>query len=284
MNRVNRSHLPVVAMTHAGKSGKDNEDQFGIAAFTLSEKDITPVLVAVLSDGIGGHRAGEVASEKAVNILLDHIAKSDAKNPSKIIQAGVNKASDAIYTQSLQNSEQHGMGGTCSLTWIIADRLFTATIGDSRIYLLRHGRLQQLSRDHTWIQEALDNQLITPDAVKGHPNAHVIRRYIGSQKPPAADFRIRLNPKENEALTEKRQGMRLLDGDILLLCSDGLTDVVPDHDIEDHLRKYPIKEAVPRLVDLANQNGGPDNITIIAIQMQSPWDSAHILKDVWVGG
>ena len=141
-----------------------------------------------------------------------------------------------------------------------------------------------MSRDHTWIQEALDKQIITPDEVKGHPNAHVIRRFIGSQRPPAADFRIRLNPQESEKLTENRQGMRLLDGDILLLCSDGLTDVVPDHDIEGHLRNYAITEAVPRLVDLANQNGGPDNITIIAIQIQALRNSTGTTKHVLMGG
>jgi serine/threonine protein phosphatase PrpC len=266
MIRVKTSHLPVAAKSHPGMSGKGNEDQFGIAAFTLSAEDPTPVLVAVLADGIGGHQAGEVASEKTVNILLDHIAKSDGHRPTLIIQEAVDQASEAILSQSKANTKQNGMGSTCALVWVIADRLYTATIGDSRIYLFHRGRLQQLSKDHTWIQEALDRAIITPAQIGGHPNAHVIRRYLGSQKPPSADFRIRLHPRENDARTEGRQGMRLQEGDILLLCSDGLTDVVPDAEIERHLRQFGIEAAVPRLIDLANKHGGPDNITIIAVR------------------
>jgi serine/threonine protein phosphatase PrpC len=265
MIRVKTSQLPVAAKSHPGMSGKGNEDQFGIAAFTLSAKDPTPVLVAVLADGIGGHQAGEVASEKTVNILLDHFAKSDGRHPPLIIQKAVNEASEAILSQSRANTRQSGMGSTCAVVWIIADHLYTATIGDSRIYLLHHGRLQQLSKDHTWIQEALDKTIITPAQIEGHPNAHVIRRYLGSQKPPSADFRIRLHPHESEVRTKGRQGMRLQEGDILLMCSDGLTDVVPDADIESLLNQFTIEKAVPGLVDLANHNGGPDNITVIAI-------------------
>ncbi len=280
MIKAEKSHLPVVAMTHAGMSGKENEDQFGVAAFTLSEKDATPVLLAVLSDGIGGHRAGEVASEMAVQIIMDHIARSDASHPKEIMKAAVEKASDAIQKQSRQNEEQHGMGGTCSLAWIIGDRLHATTIGDSRLYLIRRKHLQQVSHDHTWIQEALDKGIITPEEVKGHPNAHVIRRYLGSQKPPDPDFRLRLKPHESDAQSEAHQGMRLQHGDILLLCSDGLTDVVPDVEIEDHFARLPIAAAIPKLIDLANKNGGPDNITAVAIQVQAQSNPRRIFTDV----
>lgn len=265
--RVENTYLPVVALTHPGMKGKNNEDRFGVSAFRMEAQPATPVLLAVLSDGIGGHRAGEVASEIAVNVISQYVADSDGRNPPQILQEAIHKASQTIHEQARENIEQQGMGATCACVWISGDRLFTATVGDSRIYLMRNDYILQLSVDHTWIQEALEHGLIQPDQINGHPNAHVIRRYLGSPMPPEVDFRMRVNEGESDSQSLTNQGLRLLANDRILLCSDGLTDLVNDEEILAAFQSRPLEEAGNYLIELANQRGGHDNITLIGVQV-----------------
>jgi protein phosphatase len=132
---------------------------------------------------------------------------------------------------------------------------------------MRNELIFQLSVDHTWIQEAIELGLIQPDQKNGHPNAHVIRRYLGSPTLPEVDFRMRLFEGESDQQAVTNQGMRLMPNDRLLLCSDGLTDLVSDAEILTAFREKPMEEAANLLVDLANQRGGHDNITMVAIHI-----------------
>lgn len=266
MKRVEKTHLPVAALTHPGMKGKNNEDRFGVTAFRTAGKQGSPVLLAVLSDGIGGNRAGEVASELTVNLISQYAAESDGQSPTAILGEAIRYASDQIHQQAQENIEQHGMGATCACAWIAGDRLYTATVGDSRIYLMRGDAIRQLSIDHTWIQEALERGLLQPDQVEGHPNAHVIRRYLGSPTPPEVDFRVRANGDVQSA-SEEGQGLALQPGDRLLLCSDGLTDLVNDDEILEIFRRESLEAAGHRLIEMANERGGHDNITLIAVQI-----------------
>jgi PPM family protein phosphatase len=265
MKRIAQAHLPVVALTHPGMKGKNNEDRYAVSAFQLESHKSVPVLLALLCDGIGGHRAGEVAAEMAVNRISQRIAESDGSHPIHTLEDAVQEASQEIYTRAQANPGQRGMGSTLACVWIIGKRMFTATIGDSRIYLLRQGLIQQLSIDHTWIQEALMNGLITPEQVKGHPNAHVIRRYLGSPTPPHVDFRLRLTGLEDDIHAEANQGTLLQPGDFLILCTDGLSDLVEGREIQAAYLEQPMDAAGQALVDLANERGGHDNITLISI-------------------
>jgi protein phosphatase len=265
MKRIPQAHLPVVAFTHPGMKGKNNEDRYAVSAFQLEGHKAVPVLLALLCDGIGGHRAGEVAAEMAVNRISQSIAESDGSHPTHILEDAVQDASQEIFARAQSNPNQRGMGSTLACVWIIGRRMFTATIGDSRIYLLRQGVIQQLSTDHTWIQEALMNGLITPDQVKGHPNAHVIRRYLGSPTPPKVDFRLRLTGLEDDVHALANQGAFLQPGDFLILCTDGLSDLVDNREIQAAFLEQPMDAAGQALVDLANERGGHDNITLISI-------------------
>lgn len=266
MIQVNHAHLPAVALSDPGRSGKNNEDRFAVSAYRLSKKDPTPVLLAMLADGIGGHRAGEVAAEMTVDIICHRVAESDGRNPVAILEAAIVEASQKIYTQAQENLAYQGMGATCACVWIIGARLYAATVGDSRIYLLRRGTIQQLSTDHTWVQEALENGILQPDQIRNHPNAHVIRRYLGSPTPPQVDFRLRINDWEDDNQAESNQGLMLQKGDRLLLCSDGLTDLVMDEEILAVLESHPQETAARTLIALANERGGYDNITLIALE------------------
>ncbi|HET9589095.1 MAG TPA: protein phosphatase 2C domain-containing protein, partial [Anaerolineales bacterium] len=224
MIRTARAHLNVEAYTHPGMTGKNNEDRYAVASFFLADNNRMPVLFAVLADGIGGHRGGEVAAELAVNHIMQAVAHSDGRHTRQTIEHAVVEASEAIAAHSASNDELRGMGATCATAWIIGDQLYTAYVGDSRIYLIRSGRIQQLTIDHTWVQEAIDKGILTPEMARQHPNVHVIRRYLGSPSPPEPDFRMRLSGNEGDQPTESLQGFQLLPDDVLLLCSDGLTD------------------------------------------------------------
>lgn len=268
MIRTHRAHLNVVAQSHAGMTGKNNEDRFAISSFLLSEENPTPVLFAVVADGIGGHSAGEVAAELAVDHISQYVAESDAYRPKKILERAIHEASEAIADHAASSTEQKGMGATCACVWVIGDNLYTATVGDSRIYLLREGRIQQLTTDHTWVQEAIEKSILTPQEAREHPNVHVIRRYLGSPDPPEVDFRLRLYDSEGGALAESNQGMQIRPGDTFLICSDGLTDLVWNDEIAEVIRsKSNPKAAAQELIETANKRGGHDNITIILINV-----------------
>ncbi|HEX9013999.1 MAG TPA: protein phosphatase 2C domain-containing protein [Anaerolineaceae bacterium] len=267
MIRADQTHLPVVARTHPGMTGKNNEDRYAVTAYRLRTPRATPALLAVLSDGIGGHRAGEVAAEMAVNTISQQVSRSSGGDPTRILQQAVQEASQAIYRHALGDQTRKGMGATCAVAWIIGSRLYAATVGDSRLYLMRGSAIRQLSTDHTWVQEAVERGYLQPDQAKGHPNAHVIRRYLGSPTPPKVDIRMRLSSRESDTEAEANQGLVLQTGDRLLLCSDGLTDLVSNEEILSVFQTRPVNAAVDALIELANLRGGHDNITLIAIDV-----------------
>ena len=283
MIRTTRAHLNVDAQTHPGMTGKNNEDRYAVASFVLDKNERTPVLFAVLADGIGGHRAGEVAAELAVNHMMQAVAHSDGRHIMDTIEEAVIEASDAIAAHSESNSNLKGMGATCAAAWIVGDKLHTAYVGDSRIYLMRGGRIQQLTVDHTWVQEAIDRGVLTPEAARVHPNVHVIRRYLGSPNPPEPDFRLKLFNDEGNQNAENNQGLQLLPNDVLLLCSDGLTDLVWNDEILEVVRSKPnLKEAARALIELANSRGGHDNTTVILISVPSDFKFVPRKQANWV--
>ena len=264
MNRSQTNHLNVAALSHAGMSGKNNEDRYMVSTYT--GVDAAPVLFAVISDGIGGHRAGEVAAELTVNYILEKISESDGKNPLEIMESAIHTASQAIASRSASQADQYGMGSTCACLWVEGDKLYTAYIGDTRIYLIRDGKIQRLTVDHTWVQEAIEKGIITPEQARDHPNVHIIRRHLGSVELPDVDFRLRLTPEDDDEQGRNNQGTHLKTGDILLMCSDGLTDMIWDDEI---LRlvttRNALKSAAEDLIEQANERGGHDNITVILI-------------------
>lgn len=264
---VERAHLFTSAISDPGISGKNNEDRFGISAYRLEPPTESPSLLAIVADGIGGHRAGEVAAEMAVELISQSVAESDGRQPAAILQNAIVLASQAINEKARNNPEQRGMGSTCACAWVIGNHLYTASVGDSRIYLLRAGAIHQLTIDHTWIQEAIDSGALTAKQAHSHPNAHVIRRYLGSQQVVVPDLRLRRLAEQKGIYSEDNQGMQLLPGDRLLLCTDGLTDLVNDQEILASIKGKSSRKALQAMVDLANKRGGLDNITILMLHM-----------------
>jgi protein phosphatase len=243
--------------------GKENEDRLAVSSYRINENNPTGSVFAIVSDGIGGHRAGEVAAEMAVEGISQMVAESNASRPLEILDNAIQVTSDAIATKGKDNTQRLGMGTTCACAWVIGNQLFTASVGDSRIYLLRGAGLTQLTVDHTWVQEAVERGILDPKDARNHPNVHVIRRYLGSAKTPQADVRLRLATDETDTQSRSNQGLRLLPGDLLLLCTDGLTDVLENAEIIQAVRALDLRPAAQALVDLACARNGRDNITVV---------------------
>jgi len=282
MIRTDRAHLYLTAQTHAGMTGKNNEDNYAVSAYIVSPMNPLPSVFAIVADGIGGHKAGEVASELAVNMISTAVEKRNGGHPLDVFETSFYQASEFIHQKAMQNPQLYrGMGATAACAWVIGDQLYTAHVGDSRIYLIREHRITQLTRDHTWIQEALETGAIDRAAVKNHPNLHVIRRYLGSNIPPQPDLRLYLAPGEGDQRARANQGLMLGPGDVVLLCTDGLSDLLSDSEIMNMLYGRSLQQASAALVELACQRGGHDNITVIL--MGVPWD-AKVLNPGWLAG
>lgn len=265
MIRTDRSHLYVTAKSHPGMSGKNNEDNFAVSAYLVSKMNPTPSVFAVVSDGIGGHRAGEVASELVVNLISEAVEKREGGHPLDVFQNSFYRVSEAIFEKAEEDVSRKGMGATVACAWVIGLQLYIAYAGDSRIYLARGKNIYQLSRDHTWVQEALEKGILDNEGMKNHPNLHVIRRYLGSSEPPEPDLRLFLAPDESDAKAKSNQGLTLEPGDVVLLCTDGLTDLVDNVEIRDALNGRTLTQAADALIDLANARGGHDNITVVLL-------------------
>lgn len=269
-------HRGVAQCTHPGQSGKTNEDRLGLVAFHNAAGQ--PVLFVVVSDGIGGHQAGEVAAELTVQHITEEVSRTDGADPLLIMEAAIHAASRAIAERSASHADEAGMGSTCVCAWIENDRLFTSHVGDSRIYLVRDGRIHRITIDHTWVQEAIERGILTPEQGLEHPNAHVLRRHLGATVLPKVDTRLRLQDMESDEESRMNQGLQLGRNDILLLCTDGLTDMVEDDEILRLVkRRNSLKAAAEKLVDRANEHGGRDNITVALV---GPPQAAHTVRRV----
>jgi len=281
MIRTDQAHIFVAAKTHPGQSGKNNEDNFAISAYKLSAHNPIPVVVAIVSDGIGGHRAGEVASAMVVNGMSETAARATGGNPLAIFQESFYHISEQIFKQAELDATCKGMGATASCAWVLGDVLYIAYAGDSRIYLMRESKIHQISRDHTWVQEAIEKGILSSSQIKTHPNLHVIRRYLGSETPSEPDLRLFLSGQESDDKAKANQGLLLQPGDVVLLCTDGLTDLVNEKEILETLQGKTLDQTARALIDIANQRGGHDNITVVLLGM--PFDKKQH-RPGWVMG
>ncbi len=266
MNPSKKAHLDVAAISHPGEVREINEDRYSVTHYQLGDEQ-TPVVLAIVADGIGGHQAGEVASQITVDTLVKSIGEADGSDPIDHLRHAVINAGRSVTESARHDEGLQGMGSTVAAVMIVADRLYSVTVGDSRIYLLRNSKLRQVSIDHTWVQEAINHGILTPEEARNHPNAHVLHRHLGGEKDPDPDFRLRLTDNEDDQQSEANQGMQLQPGDELLLCSDGLTDLVGDDEIRQNLLDDSPTDAVSKLVDLARARGGHDNITVMVVQV-----------------
>jgi len=235
--------------THVGRVRKGNED-----AFLVDEARG----VFLVADGMGGHVAGEIASDIAKRsvggTLLEGVDRGLAADDLAHSMVDSFRVADlAIAEHVAANPETEGMGTTVTAIVICTDGTYRmGHIGDSRAYLLRDGQLAQISRDHTWVQREVDEGRLTPSAARKHPYSHILTRALGADPSDAPDL----------------QAGQLQAGDLLLLCSDGLTGMVTDRNLERILQTPATnEERIEEMIALANKRGGRDNITAVIVEM-----------------
>ena len=271
MERVNSdstSPIVVARSTHEGMTGKNNEDaSLAVVYRSGTEPDAPLLYLNAVADGVGGQSAGEFASRLALETIAAYFDNLDLVTLDNILdhlRQGTSLANRILFDQSETDIELHGMATTLVMAAVLDGLLFTSHIGDSRAYLWREQRLHRLTVDHTWVQEAVDAGLLTTEQGFKHPNRNIIRRSVGSIEDVEVDQTM-------ASFSEQVfwQGMPLQVGDLLVLCSDGLTDMVRDPDIALTLAnpELELAGAVQELIDKANHAGGRDNITVLLVQM-----------------
>lgn len=240
-------HSPTFSgQTHIGMKRSQNQDSFGIHA---------ELGLFVVADGMGGHKGGETASALAVEVIPRVLSLLPAELPgTSALREAISEANAAIFQRALEDPSLKGMGTTVTAAWHRQGELWLGQVGDSRAYLLRGPCTWQLSRDHSLVAEKLRAGLLTREELRTNVNRNVITRSVGFESHVSVDV-AHLRPQA---------------GDRLILCSDGLTSLVPDPTLQTELQRLSRDGAPPEswceaLIALANQHGGDDNITVITI-------------------
>ena len=259
--------LRVSTASDPGKGAKHNEDRYRLEVFSLGENNEGAAMFAIVADGIGVHRAGEVAAELAVETIARRVAQSDASQPAGILQAAIIQASQAILARSESRREWKGMGSTCLCAWLVADRLYTACVGNSRLYLLRGRLLQQLNVPQHSAREQLSVSKPKSKRFRKEAEEDPLRGYLGSKTPVEVDLRLVVKPGDEGRRAIRNQGLRLLPNDRLLLCTDGLGDALEPHEILEILGSRELENVALDLVQFALEKGTPNNMTAVVIAL-----------------
>jgi len=249
--------VTAAGLSHMGKKRTTNEDSFHIDP----ERGLF-----IVADGMGGHVAGEVASRLAVDTILDFLRISDADSEitwpfefdeslsqgGNRIQAAIQLANREIVRHIQAKEDHRGMGTTVVTAVVVDDSCFIGHVGDSRAYLVRDGKMSQLTQDHTFVNEQVEKGFMSRTEAQRHPARNILTRAVGSAEDLVVD------------LSETR----LQKGDLVLLCSDGLSSMVEDEAILRTVLEHSAElgAACGSLIALANQNGGLDNITAVLIR------------------
>ncbi|MGA8102884.1 MAG: Stp1/IreP family PP2C-type Ser/Thr phosphatase [Candidatus Acidiferrales bacterium] len=251
-----RPGIELANLTDIGCARANNEDYFGYAEpETDSEFQLRGRLI-IIADGMGGHEGGQVASALAVNVLRQIFLEGPPGDPTSVLESAFLSAHATIQGQAIEHPELKGMGTTCTAALLRDGSLTYGHVGDSRLYLLRDGVIQRLTRDHSYVQQLIDAGVITPEQAKTHPGRNILTSALGAESAAPADI--------------AETPMALQAEDILLMCTDGLHGLATDHEMAAIASQNKPPEACRRLVDLAKSRGGFDNITLQIVRIDGP--------------
>jgi PPM family protein phosphatase len=243
-----RPPMELANLSDVGCERTQNEDNYCYAEPDDDEEFRGRGRLIAVADGMGGHEGGQVASALAADIVWDTFLHSEVMDPVSTLATAFGTAHEAIRDYAHEHPEFANMGTTCTCAILQREELFYGHVGDSRLYLLRNGAITSLTRDHTYLQQMIDDGTITAAQAQDHPMKGVLTSALGGKSAVGADFSdvpIRLEP-----------------GDILLLCTDGLYGLVSDEELLALTQSHAPSEACRKLVDLAKERGGHDNITV----------------------
>jgi protein phosphatase len=256
---MSAARITCEALSDVGRKRKGNED-----ALFLNEHQ----KLFVVADGMGGHAAGEVASRVAADAIAEFVELTGGNQEitwpfglddsisyeGNRLKTAVRHANSRVLEATRESAEYEGMATTVAAVLVDGDVANLAHVGDSRIYVWSAGEITLLTRDHSWVNEQIENGAISPEQARSHPLRNVVTRALGGRSDLVVDI----------------QSRRMAEGDMLLLCSDGLTTMVPDDEIARVLGESDgdVADAVRALVGLANVRGGEDNITVVLLKFE----------------
>ena len=242
--------MVVSAKTDVGMKRSTNQD-----SYSYGQLENGTITWAVVCDGMGGMAAGNIASATAVEVIAGSLEqnlspKSSASFVKNLLKNSIESANAKIYSMSEENDDMRGMGTTVVAVVIIKGVAYFAHAGDSRGYYFSNNELSQITTDHSMVQTLVDKGQLTEDEAKSHPNKNIITRALGVATYIDIDF----------------ETVDISSGDTVLLCTDGLTNCIDDELIKLASTDNDFASLADRLVELANQNGGNDNITVVAVK------------------
>ncbi|SFR95620.1 Stp1/IreP family PP2C-type Ser/Thr phosphatase [Anaeromicropila populeti] len=239
--------MEAYSITDIGVQRKVNQDYVFCRESAIGS---LPNFFAV-ADGMGGHKAGDFASRYCMEILLKQIGKSQLKSPVSILEEAINVANESLHNMALDNEELEGMGTTLVAATIIDHILYVANVGDSRLYVIKD-QIKQITEDHSLVEVMIKTGEIERKEAVNHPGKHIITRALGTQSDVRADF----------------FEVDLMGNEYILLCSDGLTNMLVDEEImKIILDGHNVKETAECLIEAANLSGGKDNIGIVIVHV-----------------
>ena len=239
--------MKTFSMTHIGQRREMNQDYMFTSETAVGN---LPNLFLV-ADGMGGHAAGDYASRFTVEKLVELIGKSGEKEPVAIMKSAVSMTNSLLLTEAQADPAKNGMGTTIVAATVIGNTLYAANVGDSRLYVINQEDITQITRDHSLVEEMVSMGEINREQARNHEKKNIITRAIGGYDTVEAEmFSVDLKPN-----------------DCILMCTDGLSNMVEDADILKIVKSAPdIETAAKNLVAAANANGGKDNITVMIIE------------------
>lgn len=241
--------------TNIGLLRKINEDAF---YYQKQYKCGKPYL-CIIADGMGGHNAGEVASRMAVNEINEFIEKNlneqeynNLKDYEDLIKKAFLHANEKVYKKSMDSKECIGMGTTLTVILIIENNMIIGHVGDSRVYIIRNESMERITSDHSYVAELIKNGTIKPEEASKHPQKNLITRAIGTGEKIDVDINV----------------FGIKNGDNILMCTDGLSNMLDEDEILNIVKSdKKLEERCSELIDLANNKGGYDNITVIIVEI-----------------
>ena len=242
--------MKAFALTNIGVRRNTNQDYAYV-----SEQNVGNLPnILIVADGMGGHKAGEVASEQAVNAVLVSIKQNESTDKICIIEEAIREANNKVLEMATSDEKFKGMGTTLVVATLEDNVLYVANVGDSRLYLIDDNEIRQITRDHSLVQEMVSLGELDKESARTHSSKNVITRAIGVDKKIVADF-FEVDTGEKTKI---------------LLCSDGLSNMVEDSQIKEIVSacdEMTLEDTVHKLIDAANENGGMDNIAVVLAEV-----------------
>jgi PPM family protein phosphatase len=243
-----RAGIELASLTDVGCQRENNEDRYSYWEPASDEEFERKGRLAIVADGRGGYEGGQEASRIAVETVEEIYSASSVRDPRAVLMKAFQEAHRRIREHAQKHPTLHNMGTTCTSIVILGDQLYFAHVGDSRLYLVRDGKISRITNDHSYVGKLVEHGVIRADEAEKHPQRHILTSALGS------------GPEIFPDVPETPQPLQ--SGDVLVLCSDGLWGVVGDQVVESAVSAKKVSDAAAALIERAKALGGPDNITL----------------------